>query len=367
MAITEVYVDSSATGANDGTTLANTYTNLQAGIDAETLGAGGTRFNVKGTQVLTKALDITSGFSGSPAGATPFILQGLTATAGDGGQCEIDCTTNSVAFVDSTLSLIVTDCYVHSDSTGALFSPGSNSVVFRSRFESGGEGINWDTYGGYGLFINSYLKFSKVLTANAFGIIGQNNDNSNTTIFSTIVAGNTDSKAAISKCAITYGCVIDMSLCTQNSGDGLISNASRLAICNNTLIGNGVTGQDAMNVANSSGDNIIANNYFENWDDIISGSHQYTMFLGNAHYNCNNIITATGGNTVEVGTQALGASGIVGGGDYTPNSTLKALGFPLNYVQTAIASYIDIGAIQAACAGGSGVIMNRGILSGGRL
>lgn len=85
---TEVYVDPSIAGDSGTGTSGDPYGDLQYALNNTTLGGGGTRMNIKaGTdEVLSSALSLAGGFSGTPSLAAPLIFQGYTSTAGDGGQ-----------------------------------------------------------------------------------------------------------------------------------------------------------------------------------------------------------------------------------------------------------------------------------------
>lgn len=96
MALTELYVDSTATGAGDGSTPADAYTSIEAAIVAETFDTtNGVRINIKGAQTLVADLSVSLASTSPsvawvPSATAPLLFQGYTATAGDGGIGELD-------------------------------------------------------------------------------------------------------------------------------------------------------------------------------------------------------------------------------------------------------------------------------------
>jgi hypothetical protein len=91
VAATEIYVDPSLDSDSGAGTSGDPYGDLEWALSQASMGAGGSRINIKaGTaEVLSAPLDFTS--FGVPNVGTNLQIEGYTSTAGDGGMGEINC------------------------------------------------------------------------------------------------------------------------------------------------------------------------------------------------------------------------------------------------------------------------------------
>jgi hypothetical protein len=113
MALKELYVDPSIAADSGTGTIGDPYGDLQYAFATDTWSTSGVRINIKaGTaEVLTAALDVSTGFGAAPANTAAFVIQGYTTVQGDGdwdaqtGIAEIDC--NGFTFLaDATLDFM---------------------------------------------------------------------------------------------------------------------------------------------------------------------------------------------------------------------------------------------------------------------
>lgn len=127
---TNVYVDP-AIAANSGTgTSGDPYGDLQYALNNTTLGAGGTQINIKaGTdEILTAALSLASGFSGTPALGQPLIFRGYTSAANDGGIGGISGNGSVSIYNGSNDGLWFIDCKLHNCGSANVYTNSGSSV-----------------------------------------------------------------------------------------------------------------------------------------------------------------------------------------------------------------------------------------------
>lgn len=127
---TNVYVDPSI-AANSGTgTSGDPYGDLQYALNNTTLGAGGTQMNIKaGTdEILTAALSLVSGFSGTPALGQPLIFRGYTSTASDGGIGGISGNGSVAVWSGAEDGLWFIDCKLHNCGSANIYTNTGSSV-----------------------------------------------------------------------------------------------------------------------------------------------------------------------------------------------------------------------------------------------
>lgn len=128
---TETYIDPSIAGDSGAGTIGDPYGDVQYALDQVTRDAtDGDRFNVKaGTdEILAAALDFST--YGTPTQAAPWICQGYTSAAGDGGEGGISGAGSYSVITGDTLDyLAFVDMHLHNSGANDVISA-DNGMLF---------------------------------------------------------------------------------------------------------------------------------------------------------------------------------------------------------------------------------------------
>jgi hypothetical protein len=319
--------------------------------------ANGDRFNVKaGTDdVLAAALDFTT--YGTPTAAAPWILQGYTNAAGDGGIGGIDGGAGNFSIVggDTLDFLYFVDMHLHNTGTADVISL-DNDCTFNN--------CEIDNTTGIGLDLDS--------RSSVFGCHIHNCGSTGVTLLGGTVAyctfenGARDFTTAInlsfSSCLALFNVVS-----VDGASDGIVSNGDFNVIAFNSVYSNAGTGEGIRLTAGTQGGYVFSNiiegfigaggNGIElsaGCDLILYGYNAFYNNTANLTDNSDFILADFTANDIN----PLGASAFnnAAADDFTVNTSVKALAYPTaNYPSLAVRSYLDIGALQREEAGGGGV------------
>ena len=347
------FVDSTASGANNGTSWANAYTSLNTAISAANH-APGDQYLVSGTFNETVAIAEVA------AVTTPTRIQGDDKSGGagvgqpatftiDGQSTRANGYSNALGNV--SLHYVIKDCRV-TGCTGVGFAIGTASdfIVLKN--------CKADANGSWGFQCDNWARFENCTALNNTANGGFDADD-NCLFIGCLSQGNTGagfSGGASLGTIVAFGCVA-----SSNSGDGFLTPQDGGWVCINcTTDGDGKDTDTGFNSSNAA-------------------------LLANALLNCIAYDCTTGiSNGQNIGELAIGRNNLVNGnataysnaathmgevtaapdfvneatGDYRLNSTspAKATGYDGGLLGTGAASKMDIGAIQreepAGAAGG---------------
>ena len=353
----EVYIDPSIAADSGTGTSGDPYGDLQYAIDNTTLAASGTRFNVKaGTaEILTKAVDFTSGFTGTTGTTKHVIIEGYTTTAGDGGIGELEGTTNSVAIWTGALSLqhtFIKHMKMTGGTTGFAVTLDQRAVIYACEIVAPDDGITFAT--GRCMVLGCKITFATV-TAGGNGIVSSNTT-PNMLIGNYLVSGGKGKNGIDIRAAWTAFNIIDMSNTDQDSCIGLTGGNLGSHMTNNTIKGGAGTINNK-GIYVEFGSTLCSNNYVEGFNGTGDVAYSMvangpTLMLHNKWFDCTSGYTTPGEEYVVVdeNNAATAASGVtnLAGDDFTPTSELQGAGWPTSFKGLAgNASAIDVGAVQA--------------------
>jgi hypothetical protein len=130
MALTEIYVDPSIGTATGAGTIGDPYGDLQYAFNTATRDAtNGNRMNVKAgsEELLTATLSLAT--FGAPTNTAPCVIQGFTATAGDGGKAVINAN-GAAAMNEASSVLYLMDLEIYNGGAADLVTLADDSRVF---------------------------------------------------------------------------------------------------------------------------------------------------------------------------------------------------------------------------------------------
>ena len=279
-----VYYNSAATGANDGTSEADAFTDLQTALDS--LSAGDHLYCKRAaSREGVKTTDLT--FTTSPTNTgDPTIIEGYETTPGDGGMYQ---TASPVDFTGEHIILAYFDVDKDDDTTEAISLSGDGSVAYRCKATS--------TYGFGNCF---YLNDSVAIECSSYAVCGGAGDGcfegsrfQLINCYAEITDGNDGAAVSFNSGFRQHnmiGCLF------VNSGTGTNNNGVRVGGSSNS---SGVT------ILNCTFYN-FGGNAIVDTDGIADTTPQPNIYYGNLFYNCGNgIVNAQG---VNVNTLAMCAA-----------------------------------------------------------
>jgi len=279
-----VYYNSAATGANDGTSEADAYTDLQTALNSLSAGdhlyckRAASREGVKTTNLTLS----TSATNTDP----PTIIEGYETTPGDGGMYQ---TASPVVFTGEHIILAYFDVDKDNDTTEAISLVGDGSVAYRCKATS--------TY-GYGNCFQ--LNDSVAIECSSYAVCGGVGDGcfegsryQLINCYAEITDGNDGTAVSFNSGFRQHnmiGCLF------VNSGTGTNNDGVRVFGSSNS---NGVT------ILNCTFYN-FGGNAIVDTEGIANITTQPNIYYGNLFYNCGNgIVNAQG---VNVNTLAMCAA-----------------------------------------------------------
>ncbi len=292
MALTEIYVDPSIAADSGAGTSGDPYGDLEYAIEQSSLGAGGTRFNVKaGTdEVIATDLDAALATAGiTPTETAQLVIQGYTATAGDGGIGGISGGGSTEIITTSRDYINLIDLHLHNTGSAIIVDLDNFSSVLNCQFDNtsgAGLSLNVRSYVGSCYFTNiggAGLTMGEGLAEfNYF-------ENGATNQFSTALS-------------MSAQCVFFRNIFSlDGSSNGIATHDDGIAL-NNSIYSDGGTGRGIF-ASNSTIASKIANNLVEGFSGSggvgidLDGSNSGVKYYGaNSAYNC-----ATDFNTPTIG------------------------------------------------------------------
>lgn len=308
--------------------------------------ANGDRFNVKaGTDdVLAAALDFTT--YGNPTAVGPWILQGYTTSAGDGGIGGIDCDASFSVFASTALDYItIQDMHLHN--AGAQDIINLDNYIHMINVEvddTSATGIQIDSTGK--------IKYCYVHNVGTYGIRA---DDNNTIEYCTLENGTNDFDVAI----ITTGAntsIRNNVISVDSSSDGIQNTAvtpgALICIEGNSIYSSGGTGQGIIIAGKGT---ILLNNIVEGFSGVggigYDVNEDLTLYGHNSAYNnATNFDLAGGtaqyrnlGNNTVLGSSPFSNPGA---GNFEVDTSVQAGGWPTAFKGIATDTFIDEGAAQ---------------------
>lgn len=248
----------------------------------------GIRINVKSDQVagirpttfdtLAATLNLTS-YAGTPSTAAPLIIQGYSATAGDGGIGGIDGASSYGVFNGSEDYIQLVDLDVKdTNATGGIFLDNNSSVI--NCFLTGQSG-SYGIYVDYGVVANCC-----VTNTNGYGIRG----GPDSVIYGNYIANGTATMLAAINLASSNGRAINNIISIGSTTLGIDSSAFQTIISGNSIYSAGGSGS-GIRTQNGYLVNII-NNLIEGFSssgvgiDFNSTTNVCCLYANNGFYNC---------------------------------------------------------------------------------
>lgn len=360
----EVYV--AYTTGNDTTgdgSSGTPWSTIQKALDTVNHGGDGVRINVKAgeTQVLATVLTTTTYLATNGAGSAtePLIIQGYTATAGDGGIGTIEGTTNNVAIWTGADS--EQHDYVHlrdlsmtsEQASGYAIIVDNGAIISNCTLVSNFGGIDIDQ----GIVENCTITWDTLNAILGSGSVGAYNNKcilTNATIRDGLLVGT------------AAGNIIDLRTGTTNAARTGIQLQQAGGISeHNTIIAAVASGSStASGIYTDIPGSRIANNYIHGFNSTgnyairLAANAANSSVRGNACFNCTaGIENSTLGTIGQTSLSNLAGSGVTnaGTGDFSPTSYLIDAGYPMSI--GGINNYPTIGAITTQhSAGGSNIV-----------
>ena len=362
---TETYIDPSIAGDSGAGTIGDPYGDVQYALNQVTRDAtNGDRFNIKsGTdEVLGAALDFST--YGTPTSDAPWICQGYTSSAGDGGIGGVSGNGSySVITGDALDYLIFIDMHLHNSGANDVISADNwNSFVNCEVDNTSGNGLDLDVNN---TVINCHI--------HNCGGVGVTLGNMSIIAFCTLEDAANVSTSAITLAgwgATALGNIIDKG----STGHGINSSSYQTRILNNSIYANGSTGSGITSGGSGTAHGFVLSNIIEGFsgvggDGIDLSSAVDVLMLGyNAYYNNTTNLSKPAGEVridLSANDQALGSSAFADAAndDFRVKPSVQGLGYPIgDYPDLSVRSYLDIGALQRM----SQMLVHPGMAGGAR-
>lgn len=357
MAITEYYVDP-AINANSGTgTIGDPFGDLQYALDTVTRDAtNGDRFNVKAGTAEVLAAGLSLATYGTPSNAAPLVIQGYTATAGDGGIGEID--------GDGTYSIYSSAANSNKNIYLVDLKMGNSGAAVVVTFYQTSVMHNCEIYGSsaaYGAYITASNKISNCYFHDLTGGECLRLNGANNIIYACrfTSSGGTYLLNANFQYAIIIGCLFEID--TDTSLTAIRSASGGSVFIGNTIYSasaNSGIGIHAPNQAGFAANNVIAG--FSGAGGIGMICDKYAFLANNAFYNCTTNISGEASSIALSPNITLAADPFVNaaGGNFEidGDSDASEAAWPQAFKGLATtANAADIGAVQSGAGSGGGV------------
>ncbi|MHC4464470.1 MAG: right-handed parallel beta-helix repeat-containing protein [Planctomycetota bacterium] len=345
-AVTEVYIDPSIAGDSGAGSIGDPYGDIQYALNQVTRDAtNGDRFNIKaGTdEVLAAALDFTT--YGTPTADAPWICQGYTSAAADGGIGGISGAGSYTMFASAALDYIqLIDLHMHNSGAADIVRLNNYITVRNCEIDNTTSIGVWTDDGAQ--YINCYFHNCGIYGARPStrgGIV----------MFCMFENGANDFNEAI---APGEGCYVLFNVFDLDGGSsGIIANSDGLLIAFNSFYSNAGTGRGIYVTTNCEQASIFGN-IFEGFSgvggdgiEVLAGGG--VVLLGyNCFYNNTSNETITGDVWHDLGNDVTsGSSPFIDAAndDFRVSTVVRALAYlASNYPNLSVRSYLDIGALQ---------------------
>jgi len=356
MAMVETYVDPSIAANSGSGTAGDPYGDLQYALDQT---SGSHRFNViAGTdEIMAGSLDFST--RGTPGKSGQVIIQGCTATAGDGGVGGIDMNGLGVPFLNATQYVHLADLEIH-NGTGAELCKLSAIGMSIRRCE-----------------IHDCTQRGITLTGSAARVIGSRLYDCDVGVYGGYVMGcrfENGAERDFSTAALSCTLVNFSTFKLSGSSIGIWAYYYR-NVLHNSFYGGGGTGT-GIKLDAYDHSQVIANNVVSAFSGIggrgiycVSPENDSQIF-GNSLYN--NTTDENWGDLLPPGNdgqnEILGSDPFANasGGDFTPNDVGNIIGGAYPELIGGQSSNLNRGAIQnAAGAAGAAGMLRRSNMRGG--
>jgi hypothetical protein len=326
VAFTEVYVDPSIAADSGTGTIGDPYGDLEYAIEQTTFDTvNGTRVNVKAGTAEVLAADLTTAMADvvttvawAPSSNVPFILQGYTAVAGDGGVAEIDCGSNQCFSSTTDDGVWTKDLRIHGTNANPIIRLDDYIIIEGCHVSNYGTG-EAITFGNYGRIVGNYIDEADGTHAISCGTVAEITHNY------VAPASGTPSNALITMSGgdCSYNVVIMPG--ATNNGIRALNTAH---INNNSIYSTGAGVGNGIHYATSTGFFFCSNNLVEGFSGaggigIRTNQTSATNHLrGNAVYNCTTAYEAGGVYGLDEDNETLTASPFndAANGDFSPVS-----------------------------------------------
>lgn len=311
----------------------------------------GDRINVKaGTATtLTKTLDLA--VYGATAEATPLIIQGYTATAGDGGYGEVDGAATYGCFAGTEDNIHIKHMTMHNTGTAnAVYLDDRCSVSYCEFYDCGAAPIRLGDY-CFAEMNNIHDCSASGISYGAWNFVRYNYlKNGETSKFTSAIASTASSFGAK-----VYGNIISI----DSSSKGIVDVRDGTHVANNTIFSAAGTGVGIDFTTAAQFNRTIENNYIEGFSgvggigiDFDTFKEWATIYRNNAIYNCTTAEAnkPAGMFFVDADNQSLEATALAKSGAdtfanrftyFAPLAVIHGDAFPTG-------SRSDIGAVQHA-------------------
>ena len=148
-AANDLFYDPNIAGNSGTGAIGTPYGDVQWGHDQASHGGNGTKHNIKaGTaELLVASITWNTGYGTSTfSSAAPFIYQGYTSAAGDGGIGEININGAYGCFSHTTADYVyIYDMHIHGNTSGHCIQLDNNCVLVNCEInDSSGDGVRFD-------------------------------------------------------------------------------------------------------------------------------------------------------------------------------------------------------------------------------
>lgn len=368
----EIYVDPAIAADSGSGTIGSPYGDVQYALNNVNHGGDGARINVKaGTAEVLASGGLTlatyHSTNGAPSATAPFIIQGYTSAAGDGGIAEFTGTANSAAFwIGTTTAGADVDYATFRD----LKITTAQASGYSINIDNGFTMTNVELISPVGAvdFDNGVIEYCKISYVGTIGVTTFGNSQVRNNIF---IQTSGTLATAVSGAGTVRGNIFNVRAATAANNAVILNQtvSETVDISHNTILANITSGTNAnYGITLASPSNSIENNYIEGFGGTngaginITSASVSSIVANNAFFANTANISNAGLMTISRGsTTSLSASGVTSAstGDYTPTADLIDAGWPAGFVQTSgNANFPAIGAITPEHAGGGSNVVD---------